>query len=183
MKSHERNTSDIQSKEHYMLVKSLSYTKAKDFVNIFIGHLKEQHNLSNGQIAALFEKKVPSQNLLPISIFNNKELGSLETVVKYLKEELGLRFHEIALMLNRNDRTIWATYKIACKKRKEKLLIKDSKIFIPASILKDRKFSVLEIIIGYLKENFNLRFSEIAILLNRNQRNIWATYSRYKKKK
>ena len=93
------------------------------------------------------------------------------------------KFHEIALMLNRNDRTIWATYSIACKKRKEKLQINDSEFFIPASILKDRRFSVLEIIIGYLKENFSLRFSEIAILLNRDQRNIWTTYSHYKKKK
>ena len=131
----------------------------------------------------LFGKRVPRKDLLPISIFSNDELSCLETIVKYLKEEFNLRFHEIALLLNRNDRTIWSTYNIACKKRKERLLVKDSKFFIPVSILQNRKFSVLEAIVSYLKDNFNLRYSEIAVLLNRDERNMWTVYNRAKKKK
>ena len=177
---------DILGKEDFSdeieLIKTLAGVELKDFLKTFISHLKHDHKLGSEQIAGLFGKKIPSKDLLPVSIFDNEELSCLETIVKYLKEELNLRFHEIALLLNRNDRTIWATYNVACKKRKEKLAVKGSKFFIPASILQDRKLSVLEAIISYLKGNFNLRYSEIAVLLNRDERNIWTVYNRYKKK-
>ena len=163
------------------LIKSLSDVQIKEFLSAFINHLKHDHKFANEQIENLFEKKI--KDSLPISIFNNKELSCLETIVKYLKEELNLRYHEIALLLNRNDRTIWATYNIASKKRKEKLSVKESKFFIPVSVFKNRKLSVLEVLVSYLKDNFNLRYSEIAVLLARDERNIWTVYNRYKKKK
>ncbi len=165
------------------LMEALSDVELKDFLKIFIKHLKYEHELDSRQISELFGRKITREVLLPVSIFNNKELGSLETTVKYLKEELSLKFHEIALLLNRNDRTIWTAYNVACKKRKEKLPVKESKLFIPALIFKDRKSSVLELIVSYLKDTFNLRYSQIAVLLNRDERNIWAVYNNAKKKK
>ena len=165
------------------LLNAISGIGLKDFIKIFATHLNEEHNLNAEQIASLFGKRIPAKDLLTISIFDNDELSCLETIVKYFKEELKLRFHGIAVLLNRNDRTIWATYNIACKKRKEKLDVKESKFFIPVSIFTDRKFGVLEAIAGYLKDNFNLRYSEIAVLLNRDERNIWTVYNQYKKKK
>lgn len=159
----------------------LSDVELKEFVKIFIKHLK--HKSNSEQISELFGRKITREVLLPVSIFNNEELGCLETIVRYLKEELNLKFHEIALLLNRNDRTIWATYNIACKKRKEKLPVKESKFFIPVSIFKDRKFSVLELLVSYLKDTFNLRYSKIAVLLNRDERNIWTVYNNAGKKK
>ena len=157
--------------------------KSFQILKLALEELKEKYGIGANEIFSSFEKPVSKEILIPISIFEVEGLSALEAICKYLKEELELNYSKTALLMNRNGRTIWTTYNNACKKIKEKLPTKDSKFLIPASILKDRKFSVLEIIIGYLKENFNLRFSEIAILLNRNQRNIWATYSRYKKKK
>lgn len=165
------------------LIKALSEVKLKDFLKIFIKHLKHEHELDSEQISELFGRKITRKVLLPVSIFNNEELGCLETIVKYLKEELNLKFHEIALLLNRNDRTIWAAYNIACKKREQKLPVKESKFFIPVSIFKDRKFSVLELLVSYLKDTFNLRYSQIAVLLNRDERNIWTAYNNARKKK
>lgn len=165
------------------LEKALSSVKLKDFANAFTSHLKEEHRLEPEKIAALFGKTILKKDFLPISIFGNEELGCLETIVKYLKEDINLRFHDIALILNRNDRTIWATYKSACRKRKQKLIAKESKFLVPVSIFADRKLSVLESIISYLKDNYNLRYSEIAILLNRDERNIWAVYNKALKKK
>ena len=164
------------------LAKIISDTKLKDLVKTFVAHLEESHKLDSKQIADLFEKRIIKKDLLPISIFDNNELSCLESIVKYLKEELELKLHEIALLLNRDDRTIWTTYNFACKKRKKRLQVKESKILIPISIFTNRKLSVLESIIGYLKDNFNLRYSEIAALLNRDERNIWTVYNRYKKK-
>jgi hypothetical protein len=53
---------------------------------------------------------------------------------------------------------------------------------IPLDILRDRNLSVLESIVEYLK-NKGLSFHEIAILLNRDERNIWTVYNRAKKKR
>ena len=169
--------------DDHELMEALSEVKLKDFLKIFIKHLKHEHDLDSEQISELFGRKITREVLLPVSIFNNEELGCLETIVRYLKEELNLKFHEIALLLNRNDRTIWAAYNISCKKRKEKIPVNESKLFIPVSIFKDRKFSVLELIASYLKDNFNLRYSQIAVLLNRDERNIWAVYNNAGKKK
>jgi len=52
---------------------------------------------------------------------------------------------------------------------------------VPLSILKNN--SSLEAIVLYLKEILNLKFSDIAKLLNRDQRTIWVTYTNAKKKK
>ena len=173
----QQNDEDINN-----LVNALSRIEQKEILKAFIGHLKYEHELTSERIGELFGKKISVKILLPVSIFNNEELGILEAIVKYLKEELNLRFHDIALLLNRNDRTIWATYNIACKKRKDKLSVKESKISIPVSIFKDRKLSALEALVSYLKDNFNLRYSEISRLLRRDERNVWTVYNRAMKK-
>ena len=54
---------------------------------------------------------------------------------------------------------------------------------IPLRILQDRNVAVLEAIVEYLKQEKGLKYSEIAKLLNRDQRTIWTVYSRVKKKR
>ena len=53
----------------------------------------------------------------PIELFSQREIGLLESLVEYLKEHQNMTYHEIAVMLNRNDRTIWTAYKQAKRKR------------------------------------------------------------------
>ena len=53
---------------------------------------------------------------IPSHIFKNRKLKVLEALVKYLKEERQLSYHEIAVLLNRNDRTIWTVYSRVKKK-------------------------------------------------------------------
>lgn len=115
---------------------------------------------------------------LPISIFHNDELSCLETIVKYLKETMQFSFHEIAVGLNRDDRTIWTTYKNASNKRNEPLVVKESEIEIPLAVFRERKLSVFETIVWFLKHNYNLKLSNIARYLNRDQRNVWAIYQK-----
>ena len=163
---------------------SLNIENDKSFqiLKLAIDEIKEKYGVNSNEIFNLIEGKQRSKEILiPVSIFEVK-LSALEAICKYLKEELDLTYTKIALLLNRNSRTIWTTYKNAVKKRKEKLPVKESKFFIPISIFKNRKFSVLEALVSYLKDNFNLRYSEIAALLTRDERNIWTVYNRAKKK-
>ena len=52
---------------------------------------------------------------IPIGIFSEK-LSALESIVFYLKEKFSLTYHEIAILLKRDDRTIWTVYQRAKKK-------------------------------------------------------------------
>jgi len=125
-------------------------------------------------------KQIIGEPSIPTTIFSEK-LGALESITKYLKENLGFAYSEIAELLNRNERTIWTSYSRAIIKQKEILETKESKAFIPLSILQNRNLTILEATIVYLREK-EMKYSEIAKLLNRDQRNIWTIYSNAVKK-
>jgi len=121
---------------------------------------------------------------LPSSICVDRTLSVLEIISEYLKEQKEMSYHEIAELLNRDDRTIWTCYNRAKKKRgKGKSKVKHSGVPIPADIFKDRELSVLEVISEYLKESKEMSYHEIAELLNRDDRTIWTCYNRAKKKR
>ena len=56
---------------------------------------------------------------IPSNIFIDRSISVLEAIVKYLKEKKGLTYHEIAVLLNRDDRTIWTVYQRARKKNEK----------------------------------------------------------------
>jgi hypothetical protein len=55
---------------------------------------------------------------VPSFIFRDRSVAVLESLVEYLRDIKKMNYHEIAIMLNRNDRTIWTVYHRAKKKRK-----------------------------------------------------------------
>lgn len=126
-------------------------------------------------------KKDYSNLEIPSFIFNDK-LGSLESIVKYLKENLNIKVIRIASLLNRNDKTIWSTYNHSKKKHPEIFSEQESIVNIPISIFGSRKLSVLESIVYYIKENYDMNFHEIALILKRDDRTIWTVYQKAKKK-
>ena len=79
-----------------------------------------------------------------------------------------------------SKRTIGTNYRNSVKKKRERLELK-SKETVPIEIFYDRKLSTLEFLVSYFKEK-GMKYSEIAKLLDRDQRNIWMIYSRAVKK-
>jgi len=157
---------------------------SEDFANALkslINYLEHEKGLSSDEIIKLIVKEEkPKAIEIPVCIFNNK-LSALETVVKYLKENLNLKYSEIAKLLNRNDRTIWTTYSNSRKKFSKEFVVKNSKYFIPVLAISNRSLSVLESIVYYLKDSCNLKYSQIALMLHRDQRTIWTVYNRRRK--
>ena len=142
-------------------------------------YLKEQ-GLSSQEIADLIHKllKVPAREevKIPISVFKNEKLSALETIVKYLRENMLLTFKQIGSLTNRNDVALAVSYRNAKKKLEAKFVVEEiSPYSIPVEILKDRKLSVLENIASYLKDTFGLTYHKIAVLLNRNDRTIYTS--------
>ena len=56
---------------------------------------------------------------VPSFVFRDRSVAVLECLVEYLHDNKSLSFHEIAILLNRNDRTVWTVYHRAKLKRKE----------------------------------------------------------------
>lgn len=151
-----------------------------------LNYLKEQ-GLSSEEIYRLVNKlikaPVKEEVKIPISVFKNEHLSALETIVKYLRENLLLSFKQIAALTNRNNASLAVSYRNAKIKLSEKFVEEVSPYSLPVSILQDRKLSVLENIVSYLKDTFGLTYHKIAVLLNRNDRTIWTVYQRAIKKR
>lgn len=56
---------------------------------------------------------------IPSFIFRDRSVAVLESLVEYLHDNKKFSFHEIAILLNRDDRTIWTVYNRVKKKRKK----------------------------------------------------------------
>jgi len=76
----------------------------------------------------------------------------------------------------KNQRNIWTSYKRAKEKQEEAFSEEKEGMLIPISIFKN-ELTIFESIISYLREK-EIRYSEIARLLNRDQRNIRTIYIR-----
>ena len=141
-------------------------------------------NLSGFVFLESEDRKISENMPLPIEVFDNDSLSALETVTKYLKEELNLRFKDIAIILNRNQKTVWDAYRNARNKMELKFKIKKNNGFsVPSYVFKDRSVSFLEALVEYLKDNLDLRYCQIASFLNRDDRTIWTVYHRVKIKR
>ncbi len=119
---------------------------------------------------------------LPVYIFQSR-LSCLEAIVKYMHENLDFGFTKIARILNRSSKTIWATYSKANGKMPERFKPEISKYLIPVSVLNERKLSVLESIVEFLREKHELSYKQISLLINRDNRTIWTVYQKAKKKR
>lgn len=146
-------------------------------ISHFIDELKKISN----------EIKIPQQTnisdtAIPIGIFDNDALSSLEAIVKYLKEEQKIRYCKIAKLLNRSNKTIWATYHKAIKKMPSSFKAYSTRILIPISAFSNRNFSILESLVGFVKE-LDYSNHEVGVMLHLDDRTIWTVYDRVKKKR
>ena len=64
---------------------------------------------------------------VPVSVIADRSLATLESVVEYLKEVQNLSYHQIAELLQRDDRTIWTVYNRAKKKRSKLSITNEQK--------------------------------------------------------
>jgi hypothetical protein len=130
------------------------------------------------------EERLRKENpRVPLSLFSNRKLGVLEVLVKCLKENYAFKYSSIARILNRNDRTIWATYMKAQGKNKEKFLMRAEQFTIPCNVFCEREVGPLEALSIYLHDELHLSFKEISRQLRRNYRTIWLSHKNGLKKR
>lgn len=139
--------------------------------------------LSRAQLIQLFENLIEREEAelkIPVSILRNRKVSCLEAIIKFLRENVGMKNAAVADVLKRSPQVCWRTYSNAKKKLEDRLETEDG-IDIPLSVVRDEKLSVLESIVVYLREQ-EMNFHEIAVALDRDDRTIWTVYHRAKKK-
>jgi hypothetical protein len=155
--------------------------RASEILELLLHHLEAEHGFSRDRLKKLVAAQ-KEEVLIPLSIFSDR-LSALETVVKYMSENLGMKNSEISRLLSRNLRTTWTTYKNASRKLPERFSLEGPEhFFIPAARLAERRLSTLETIVSHLKENYSLSLHEIALLLKRDDSTIWTICHRAEKK-
>jgi hypothetical protein len=147
--------------------------------------LKDKYEIRSDEIVLVSNKASLERGFdrffIPIAIFRYN-LSPLSCVVKYLRENLELRFTKIAAILKRDNSTIWDAYQKAKKEMPDHYLEENSKHYIPITMFNNRKLSILESLVYYLKTKFDVKFTEIAQLTKRSPKTIWTSHDRAKKK-
>jgi len=137
--------------------------------------------LTEEYVSKYKEIQAEEQDVVPVVVFN-KKLSPLETVVKFLKENKRMSLTKISEKLKRSAKTVWQAYSNSKKKLLSEFEEDYSKHKVPIKKLGNRRYSILEIIVSYLKEHYGLNYNQIAGLLKRDQRTVWTVYNRAKKK-
>jgi len=142
----------------------------------------KEHGLAYREVVEYLRRNGGDENSIPLSILADRRLGLLEAIVKFLKEERGLRYAKIARLLYRDSRTVWSAYANARKNRPQRFGQQVDGIRIPLEVFSDRRLGPLEALVRHLKDTHALSHAEVGRLLSRNSRTIWTSYMRAVKK-
>lgn len=148
-----------------------------NLLSLITERLKQQHSYSDEDIFAL--SKQDKQILVPAAIFAGK-LSPSEALAKFLKENHGLSYREIASMTGRDERSIWANYRRAARKMPSPFEIGEG-VSVPLSAFVPEN-SILKSLLHYLKDVRKMRNKKIAQLLNKHPANIWTVLNRASKR-
>jgi hypothetical protein len=156
----------------------LSASKEKKKLIDALGSLisyAESKGISRGEILGNISSE---EKKIPLSAF--EKLPGLEGAVKYLRENCALSNTEVSKMLMRSGKTTWASYERAKAQMPERIS-EESEFFIPAEEFSNRKFSVLENAVAYLRMQ-GLSTKKIAAALKKNYQTIWTIQARIQRK-
>ncbi len=146
-----------------------------DTALVLAQHLKDKYSYTNNDLASIINKSPTDK--IPCSIFSRR-LSSLETIVKYLRENRRLSLKEIAILLKRSSSTVWITYDHARKKKPKPFENINFKASIPIAVLAQPLFSPLESIVLYLRKDRRFSFNAVALMLHRSEHTIRTVWRR-----
>lgn len=136
---------------------------------------KKQKNRRDRVISKGFSTNI----YIPSCVFN-KRLSSFETIVKFLKESYGFSVQKIAELLGKKKQSVSRAYRNTSLKFKESFEVSTLYYPIPVDIFSRSDKSLLETLVVFLKDHYDLSYSEVSSLLMRDERTIWTVYQRAK---
>lgn len=153
--------------------KEISEQTLSETLSFFDQTLHRQKDIQDVEYSSNFD--------IPARVFREGNSG-LRAIVAYLKDEKKLSFSRIALILGRDQRTIWSAYsKIKSPQTKTvKNMPSENEPSINTSVFSERKYSILENAAMHLLKTYSVR--ETAQILGRNNMTIWTVKRRAEQK-
>ena len=142
--------------------------------------LQKNNNLQLPELIQLFQEAKQEQ-LIPLSIFSST-LYPAEALCKYLHEQEHLSYHEIAVVLKRNERSVWASCQRARKKLRSAFIVNDENYLLPLSLFQNPFLTLLESVVLYLHTTYNLTNPQIAKLLHKSPNSMAVLLKRAREK-
>ncbi len=142
--------------------------------------LQKNNGLQLPELIQIFQEAKQEQ-LIPLSIFSSR-LYPAEALCKYLHEQEHFSYHEIAVMLKRNERSVWASCQRARKKLRSAFIVKDENYLLPLSLFQNPFLTLLESVVLYLHTAYNLTNPQIATLLHKSPNSIAVLSKRAREK-
>ena len=146
--------------------------------------LIQKQNMTLLDLIGVYQE-VKKEILIPLSIFI-KTANPSQSLIKYLKEKENYSNKEIAVLLHKDQRTIWGVYHRSKKETKIdffKTLFTEERYFLPLSIFKERTLTISEQIVFYLNTIYNLKTKQIASLLHKSPNSIAVILKRAREKR
>jgi len=146
-------------------------------------HLLIRYHLTQEQAGRIITEGAGAQVTIPYAAFSLR-LSQLEACAVYLRDNLCLRFKDIARLTGRAKTTVTTTYLNA--KEKQPVTPKIPEEFlepaIPAAVIAYRRLSAYEAIVMYLHHERNVSFHDMGRILKRHNRILWHVHGRATKK-
>ncbi|MEM0230979.1 MAG: helix-turn-helix domain-containing protein [Candidatus Woesearchaeota archaeon] len=141
-------------------------------ISTSIEELSRRYGIQKEDLLRISEE---GRNFIDAGIFQKRApLGAICTELK----AKGYSTKEIAKKLGRSYKTIWTTI----KKTERKKPAEKTGILIPLRAFENRNMGILESAVKFLKDEKNMRLSQIAKILKRNYRTVWTAYNKAKEK-
>ena len=153
--------------------------KEIELIRVLIDKVSSTYHVSPRDVIKLLSKPEDS---IDAAAFSNKRLAPTEALVKYLRENKYNKLSDIARFLKRSQNTIQTTYSNAQAKQAERITFAASGVKVPLSVFSNKKLTVLESLVRYLREEENMTNKEIAKLTGKSNKTIWTVYERAKVK-
>jgi hypothetical protein len=138
----------------------------------------EDGRLTPAEVARYGMEFALSHDEVPLTIFG-EDLSPLESIVRCLLER-GLRIVDIARLTGRDQRAIGVTARRA--RQRGGIVLAPSAYVFPVTALQDRRLSPFEHVVSHLRQAYNLRYHEIALLLGKDDRTVWTVNRRADRK-
>ncbi len=148
----------------------LTAVSSRQLLKAVLERLQQEQNLQLPELIKTFQE-IKKEVSIPLPIFSHS-LEPAEALYKFLKENEGFSYKKIAGATKRDQRSVWATYQRARKKKKQKFLLKEEQYIFPLSIFKNRSYSLLESVVFYANTVYNLSNPQIAKLLHKSPNSI-----------
>lgn len=154
------------------------------FEELFFKYLQQTYDISKEDLSKIVLDKKNINDSFPVEILCSSSLSSLESIVKFLRENRDLSYNIIGELLDRNPKTLAVTYAVARRKMPKRFSanVESDVVRIPFTAFL-RRLSILECICYYLKNSDPRNsYAAIARILNKDQRTVWTVCKRAEKK-